>query len=1180
MFDADLAYTDLLIRVRAWDETRHVYPVEAWIDGDRHFLGGELRPDAEALREAEDRPQDYGLALFYALFAGPVRRAYDRAIGYAEAQTGGRLRVRLWIAGQADDLHTLVWERLHYPHQETASPLTTQETRPFSRYLDLEARPPTPAAAWPVRMLFAIANPEGLDDYGLAPLDIEREVLNLLAALGNLHKAGQVQITLLPGRTGLSDDLREQVARRDGVEVYDGVTDLDTLVWLLSSNQEPNLGYHLFHFLGHGTFDAAQGAAGLVLEDPDGFVQQVEDATLVARLRSLQPLPHLVFLASCESARRSADRRNPFVGLAPQLIQAGVPAVVAMQDVVSTLAARELTQDFYRYLLEHGTVDRAMNEARLQLYERGDPEWAVPTLFMRLRDGQVFAPDPLRQVLNAIVGDDLFNPLPADEPYLPLEVLHIAGPVSARDLYNLAQEDAPSMALTEAVLKICDPGEAEYGAYGPTVIALIGDDGMGKSVSLCHVGRITAEKSLRPYAQRVVIPVYVDLRDLGPEPGADAGDIADLVLAALAPFWGGVRTPPAEDVLREQAGPILRVIVDGSDDLPDHVRHRAWTALNAFIMAHPRHEYLVALHLSQLDTDDLRISDVLMMQPISQRNVRRFLTETLTTPAGATLYRALEAAQLFDLAAKPWLLFEMLHQTQAGNPPRSHVDVLRNLVDQAVLDIASDQGMRARAARSLYALAWEMQTTRRATLPVDEAFALLHSVRGNRGYNLEAFYQELIQHELLEPVGAESMRFFRGIVRDYCFAKALLLREDWRERLSDIAATLGRYNRYRWWANALTLLSGLLEEPAVLIREILYGVALGEGEQIFLAARCIQESANRGKPVAEQWVNYVAHVLIWQLTSGREAREIRIARRVRLIEALEQLQLPATLPTLVNLVQQPLPSPYAGAVGGAGDPDTFGTVHLAAALALHRMMENPLEDLADPETQLARVLNFWREGEDAALIAVMEAPPSSWSSAWAVAAFALGDLKTERATDFLIATFLTPGLESAAYRLLVTALSLLDTSTVTQQAILPKLQTDPPEAGAPWYPYLAYLIGRIRTPDPAARNFLYRCLRDLPDVRLKALAIQSLGWLYDVASKARFEDIALGDFTSLNLPDDVCLAPAESQRLQRKALEALRFLGDEATLRRLQARPAGWSPELEHAFYWTIEEIVARQHGT
>src|SRR5439155_25654381 len=96
----------------------------------------------------------------------------------------------------------------------------------------------------------------------------------------------------------------------------------------------------------------------------------------------------LVHLSSCQTAVRSPA--DAFRGLAPRLVAAGVPAVIAMQDVVPVAVAHAFSRTFYRELLDHGEVDRACNMARSSLLTAGMRGAAIPALFMRLRLGQLF----------------------------------------------------------------------------------------------------------------------------------------------------------------------------------------------------------------------------------------------------------------------------------------------------------------------------------------------------------------------------------------------------------------------------------------------------------------------------------------------------------------------------------------------------------------------------------------------------------------------------------------------------------------------------------------------------------------------------------------------------------------------------------------------------------------------
>jgi hypothetical protein len=96
----------------------------------------------------------------------------------------------------------------------------------------------------------------------------------------------------------------------------------------------------------------------------------------------------LVYLDSCATATR--DTGDAFRGFAPALVRAGVPAVVAMQDLIEVRSGQAFSSAFYRQLLQHGQVDLACNEARGALLTARLPGAEIPVLFMRLRNGLLF----------------------------------------------------------------------------------------------------------------------------------------------------------------------------------------------------------------------------------------------------------------------------------------------------------------------------------------------------------------------------------------------------------------------------------------------------------------------------------------------------------------------------------------------------------------------------------------------------------------------------------------------------------------------------------------------------------------------------------------------------------------------------------------------------------------------
>jgi tetratricopeptide (TPR) repeat protein len=369
-------YTTILIRIYPKDDTSGTYPVEATLDDGDFHPGGELRLEWERLLLQETDPLGYGRLLADALFAGPISEAYISVASRAAVAAEGRVRVRLWIDDRAAELHALPWERLYHRQKSKLVPLSTTTRTPFSRYLPVHNGQPQPIRRSPVRLLFAIANPSDLaSTLRLAPVDVEAEVENLVQALGELRASRQFQVTIMPGQTGLSPDLRSRL-EKEGYRIREGVTSLDGILKALP-------GCDLFHFLGHGIL-RPDGVAALHLEKEDGTWEPVTDDELTTALAATQPLPQLAFLAACESGKREAKEGRPFVGLGPKLLQAGVPAVVAMQDVVPMDLARQLTADFYRNLLIHGQIDLALNQARLLLFDTEEVDWAIPVLFSRL----------------------------------------------------------------------------------------------------------------------------------------------------------------------------------------------------------------------------------------------------------------------------------------------------------------------------------------------------------------------------------------------------------------------------------------------------------------------------------------------------------------------------------------------------------------------------------------------------------------------------------------------------------------------------------------------------------------------------------------------------------------------------------------------------------------------------
>jgi len=309
--------------------------------------------DPAALRERLLDADAYGATLGAALFAPAAAAAmYARCEATAQ-ELGVPLRLRLAIGADAPELHGLRWETLRSP---AGARLVASDQVQFSRYLSsADWQPVRLRPQSELRVLVAIANPAGLDAYGLAAVNVEKEWSGVREALGAL----QVATLKAPGEATL-DKIVEQLRG----------------------------GFDVLYLVCHGTWQ--RGASWLWLEDEQGKIDRVGGEALVARIAALGTRPRLVVLASCEGAgtgQTHGPEGEAMAALGPSLARAGVPAVLAMQGTISAETVSLLMPRFFAELRREGQVDRALARARAAVQERGD--WWMPALFMRLRSGRI-----------------------------------------------------------------------------------------------------------------------------------------------------------------------------------------------------------------------------------------------------------------------------------------------------------------------------------------------------------------------------------------------------------------------------------------------------------------------------------------------------------------------------------------------------------------------------------------------------------------------------------------------------------------------------------------------------------------------------------------------------------------------------------------------------------------------
>jgi hypothetical protein len=345
-----------------FDFMRPLYTMEAMrgLRGDNR-AADELRKHQGSLHlelvDEESTAQQIGGALFHAVFQQQIYSSYCSSLEAALKQGKGlRLRFRI----EAPELAALPWEFLFEEAQNRHVCLYIHT--PLTRYLELPRTPKTLTVQPPLRILGMVASPRDLPR-----LDVESEKRQIASAVELVGES--IALTWLDGATWRN---------------------------LLKAME---IGpWHIFHFMGHGSFSRKKGEGLVAFEDKDGYADFMPASKLGAILEENDDL-RLVILNSCEGARISDLDLYSSVGTA--LMQRGVPAVVSMQYEITDQAAVTFAREFYDALAWGAPVDEAVASARKRfaLSHRGSTEWATPVLHMRAPDGYLFREDyggPLR----------------------------------------------------------------------------------------------------------------------------------------------------------------------------------------------------------------------------------------------------------------------------------------------------------------------------------------------------------------------------------------------------------------------------------------------------------------------------------------------------------------------------------------------------------------------------------------------------------------------------------------------------------------------------------------------------------------------------------------------------------------------------------------------------------------
>jgi hypothetical protein len=423
----------------------------------------------------------FGQDLFNAVFTREVRDLYVSSRISAKSEGEG-LRLRLRFS-ESPELANLPWEFLN----DGRDFIALADDFPLVRYLDLPSPPRPSKVELPLRILVTVSAP--LD---LPPLDVEAEKARLLQSLDSLIAAGRVEVHFTPDAS---------------------LKNLQRTLRKARSAEKP---FHVWHYIGHGTFDLQRKASVLSFTNESGVSESVSGFQL-GTLFDSYPGVRLVMLNACEGARSSVD--DPFAGVAAALVESGISAVIAMQFEISDRAAIVLAEEFYAAIVDGLPIDSALTEARRAVFFMPNwVEWATPVLFLRAPDGVLF------EISAAALAEKPVEAAAAD--VIPEPELQPPGETRPQEAPPKAE---PEAILPEVPVKAAPVVEITQPPAEPTPAVTTALRGLPKWVVPAGIGGA------------FVVVVFVVLSSLG----------------IFSP--GGSVAPVAPQITEEDAGPLSEV---------------------------------------------------------------------------------------------------------------------------------------------------------------------------------------------------------------------------------------------------------------------------------------------------------------------------------------------------------------------------------------------------------------------------------------------------------------------------------------------------------------------------------------------------------------------------------------------------------------------------------------------
>ncbi len=419
-----------------------------------------------------DEVEELGRSLYRFLFPPKVYDLFKRS----REGTNNGVRIRLRI--DPEELSILPWEYCF--DVETKQFLALERKTPITRYIaGSYASPTTLSMPKPIKMLVVLAAPRDQPE-----LDMDKEESGIRHALKDIP----IELSILQHATG--------------ERLHNSLLEI-----------EP----HILHFSGHGVLKDGLGA--LALENPETGTTDPLNAKQIRGLVNRMGITMAV-LNACETAKHST--RDALMGVAQSLIREEIPAVIAMQFLVSETVALMFTRRLYDFLFRGESLEQIVTETRVGIdinFENDRISWGIPVLFMRSKDGLLWKPTSIRRGsgLNSLKTEDLrvLSSIPSTQVVTTEtilmkkvyrewvdDVLSTAIPNAERHIrIRLQREIDGSLLGKQSLLTVFDEMD--------NCFLLLGEPGSGKTITLCELVR---ELILRARTnENQPIPVFLRL---------------------------------------------------------------------------------------------------------------------------------------------------------------------------------------------------------------------------------------------------------------------------------------------------------------------------------------------------------------------------------------------------------------------------------------------------------------------------------------------------------------------------------------------------------------------------------------------------------------------------------------------------------------------------------------------